>query len=115
MDRHYSNLKFLGHDSHLKALKDSAVVAPVHVRIKPTNLCNHDCCYCTYRVGSLRLGEDMREADSIPPAKMMEIVDDLIAMMVRAVTFPVAESLCSIARSPIASNAWPRAVCGWRH
>jgi wyosine [tRNA(Phe)-imidazoG37] synthetase (radical SAM superfamily) len=87
MDRLYSNLKFLGHEGHLKALKDGAVVAPVHVRIKPTNMCNHDCWYCAYRVSNLRLGEDMREADSIPPAKMIEIIDDLIAMKVQAVTF----------------------------
>ena len=74
MDRLYSNLKFLGHEGHLKALKDGAVVAPVHVRIKPTNMCNHDCWYCAYRVSNLRLGEDMREADSIPPAKMIVFI-----------------------------------------
>ena len=87
MERLYSNLKFLGHDDHLDVLRSGRVVAPVHIRIKPTNRCNHDCWYCVYRVGNLRLGEDMREADSIPPAKMMEIADDLVAMGVRAVTF----------------------------
>jgi MoaA/NifB/PqqE/SkfB family radical SAM enzyme len=71
----------------LDALRDRRVVAPVHVRIKPTNMCNHNCWYCAYRTDDLHLGEDMNERDQIPREKMQEIVDDLIAMNVKAVTF----------------------------
>ncbi|GEO37930.1 hypothetical protein SAE02_20780 [Skermanella aerolata] len=83
----YSPLKYLGYADHLAAIRERRVEAPVHIRIKPTNRCNHNCWYCAYRADGLQLGEGMREADQIPEAKMMEIVDDLIAMGVKAVTF----------------------------
>lgn len=87
MSRLYSNLKFLGYPDRIEALRDGRVVAPVHVRIKPINHCNHGCWYCAYRADALQLGEEMRLADRLPEAKMREIVDDLIEMGVQAVTF----------------------------
>lgn len=83
----YSNLKFLRYTDHLDALREQRVVAPVHIRIKPMNHCNHDCWYCAYRVGNLQLGEDIDYKDTIPKVKMFEIVDDMIEMGVKAVTF----------------------------
>jgi len=83
----YSSLKFTRFQKHLEALKNQTVEAPVHVRIKPTNQCNHDCWYCAYKVSNLRLGEEMVETDHIPPAKMDEVIIDLIDMGVKAVTF----------------------------
>lgn len=87
MARLYSNLKFLAYGDHVNALRNQSVVAPVHIRIKPINHCNHNCWYCAYRVGDLQLGEDMNLEDRIPEAKMDEIVEDVIAMGVKAVTF----------------------------
>jgi MoaA/NifB/PqqE/SkfB family radical SAM enzyme len=63
------------------------VQAPLHVRLKPTNACNHRCRYCAYRADQLQLGQDMQVADSIPREKMKEIVEDLAEMGVKAVTF----------------------------
>ena len=63
------------------------VRAPVHIRIKPTNVCNHDCYFCAYRSQDMSLGEDMDKRDRIPREKMLEIADDLVAMGVEAVTF----------------------------
>lgn len=60
---------------------------PLHIRIKPINGCNHRCRYCAYRADSLQLGKDMRISDSIPRDRMLEIVDDIIAMGVKGVTF----------------------------
>jgi MoaA/NifB/PqqE/SkfB family radical SAM enzyme len=73
-------LESLGHDSKL-------ILPPLHVRIKPTNACNHNCRYCAYRAEDLQLGRDMNLLDSIPREKMLEIVDDLAMLGVRAVTF----------------------------
>jgi MoaA/NifB/PqqE/SkfB family radical SAM enzyme len=83
----YSNLKYLQFQDRISALRDGRLVAPVHIRIKPINRCNHNCWYCAYRVDNLQLGQDMVETDVLPEAKMMEIADDCIAMGVRAVTF----------------------------
>jgi len=85
--RVYSANKFLHFADHIAALRDGRVIAPVHVRIKPINRCNHACWYCAYRSDDLALGEDMDLEDRIPDDKMREITDDLVAMGVRAVTF----------------------------
>jgi MoaA/NifB/PqqE/SkfB family radical SAM enzyme len=59
----------------------------VHVRIKPTNVCNHGCYFCAYRSDAVSLGRDMQLRDRIGFDKMLEIAEDVIAMGVRAVTF----------------------------
>lgn len=87
MARLYSNLKFMQFPDRLQALREGRLVSPVHVRIKPINRCNHSCWYCAYRADGLQLGEDMNLNDRIPTAKMFELVEDLIAMDVKAVTF----------------------------
>ena len=63
------------------------IVAPVHIRIKPTNVCAHNCWYCAYRADNIQLGKDMVARDFIPRGKMMEIIDDLVEMKVKAITF----------------------------
>jgi len=83
----YSNLKAFAFPGKIQAFKDGNLLAPVHVRIKPINRCNHNCWYCAYRVSNLKLGEDMDLEEVIAEDKMHEIVDDLIDMNVKAVTF----------------------------
>ena len=83
----YSDLKFLGFPDTLKALRDKKVVVPVHIRIKPTNICNHDCWYCAYHASGVQLGGDMSYRDVIPFEKLNEISGDIIDMKVSAVTF----------------------------
>ena len=63
------------------------ILPPIHIRIKPTNRCNHNCWYCAYRTDNLQLGKDMKLTDEIPEEKMMEIIDDCIEMGVKAITF----------------------------
>jgi hypothetical protein len=53
------------------------ILPPIHIRIKPTTFCNHNCFYCAYRVSNQKLGKDMNINDLIPKDKMMEIIDDL--------------------------------------
>jgi len=63
------------------------IFSPIHIRIKPTNVCNHNCWYCAYRSNNLQLGKDMAKKDYIPPEKMSQIIDDIVEMGVKAVTF----------------------------
>ncbi len=85
----YSRTKIFDYPEKIKSLiRDSeTILPPVHIRIKPTNACNHKCWYCSYRLKGVQLGKDMILRDSIPHDKMMEIVDDIIEMKVAAVTF----------------------------
>jgi len=83
----YSSLKVFHYPETIQALAAHRHVAPLHVRIKPTNVCNHGCYFCAYRRDDLSLGTTMQVRDRIPRDKMREIVDDLIAMDVKAVTF----------------------------
>ncbi len=87
MTKLYSMLKPFRFPGHLEAVRERRLEAPVNIRIKPMNHCNHDCWYCAYRVSNLQLGEDMDVKDLIPTDKMFEIVDDIVEMGVRAVTF----------------------------
>jgi MoaA/NifB/PqqE/SkfB family radical SAM enzyme len=82
----YSALKVFAFADRLTP-RAGEVRGPVHVRIKPVNACNESCWFCAYRAGGLSLGDEMELRDRIPPAKMFEIVDDLIALDVRAVAF----------------------------
>jgi wyosine [tRNA(Phe)-imidazoG37] synthetase (radical SAM superfamily) len=86
MARVYSGLKMFRFPDRLSAIAAGKIPAPVHVRIKPTNVCNHDCWYCAYRNDQLDLGETMVERDYLPEEKMREIVSDLGEMGVKAVT-----------------------------
>jgi len=85
----YTRMKIFHFREKLESLQRESdlILPPLHVRIKPTNICNHNCCYCAYRADNLQLGKDMDQQDSIPREKMLEIVDDLAMMGVRAVTF----------------------------
>ncbi|MBN2781754.1 MAG: radical SAM protein [Campylobacterales bacterium] len=89
MANKYSNLKIFHYQDKLDSLtKDTETIkAPIHIRIKPTNVCNHNCWYCAYKVDNLQLGQDMVEKDFIPEDKMIEILDDCKDMGVKAITF----------------------------
>ncbi len=85
----YSRLKIFHYPDKVASLPPSSkeTLAPLHIRIKPTNVCAHNCYYCAYKADDLQLGRDMNSRDSIPRDKMMEIIDDIEEMGVKAVTF----------------------------
>jgi MoaA/NifB/PqqE/SkfB family radical SAM enzyme len=91
----YTQLKVFHYKERIDNLKSNKIMSPVHVRIKPTNVCNHRCSYCAYKNPDLQLGQDMILRDFIPRDKMIEIVKDLKDMRVEAATFSGGgEPLC---------------------
>ncbi len=86
MNKIYSELKFMHFPTKLDSLLKGDLTAPIHVRIKPTNLCNQACYYCCYRNKKLYLSEEFDRHDLIPWDKMKEIITDLRSMGVKAVT-----------------------------
>jgi MoaA/NifB/PqqE/SkfB family radical SAM enzyme len=85
----YTKLKIFHFKDKINSLPETEekILPPLHIRIKPTNICNHNCGYCAYRADNLQLGKDMQRRDFIPKEKMMQILDDLVEMGVKSVTF----------------------------
>ncbi len=90
MGNPYSNLKIFHHTEKLEAIRNGEQPAPVYIRLKPTNLCNHHCAYCTYGSGSTdRKTENRDDIDHhsmIPWEKLREIIEDMGEIGVKAVT-----------------------------
>ncbi|WP_196602427.1 radical SAM protein [Pectinatus frisingensis] len=91
MKNEYSSLKIFHHKDALDAIECGRHQAPFYIRIKPTNLCNHHCAYCTYGSGENENKTENRDTvvrtDMIPWGKMQEIIQDMSDMGVKAVTF----------------------------
>lgn len=95
----YSDEKILAHPEKIAAFRAGRITAPLYVRIKPTNRCNHACRFCTYSDGTKRSRDDaaqhlqtgmhtaMVERDQMPLPKALELLEDLAAMGTKALTF----------------------------
>ncbi len=85
----YSQLKIFHFKDKIDSLpkNNPEIKPPIHIRIKPTNVCAHSCWYCAYKSDDLQLGQDMVTKDSIPKEKIFEIIDDCLDMGVKAITF----------------------------
>lgn len=89
-NQQYSSLKIFHHKEALDAICQGKRQAPFYIRLKPTNLCNHHCAYCTYGAGNIENKTSNRDSikrtDMIPWEKMQEIIWDMKKMEVKAVT-----------------------------
>lgn len=83
----YSVLKVFHHPKKVKSFIEKKVVAPVYVRIKPTNACPHNCFYCVYNSKFSGIHPESNRKDMIPKQKIFEVLDDLKEMDVKAVTY----------------------------
>ncbi len=111
MDRLYSRTKVFHFPEKLRAQAEGRHTAPLAVRIKPTNRCNHACGYCCFRTDGLPMSGGMDARDEIPADVMRGIVEDIVAMGVRAVTFsgggepllyrPLAEAVARLSEAGV--------------
>lgn len=85
----YTKMKVFHFKEKIESLPGDVgeIMPPIHIRIKPTNACAHNCWYCAYKADNLQLGKDMSKRDYIPKEKMMEIIEDVVDMGVEAITF----------------------------
>lgn len=82
----YSNLKIFRHSEEVNRVKNGERIAPIYVRIKPTNRCNQNCYYCHYKNPYLEL-DQYYPSDEIRREKMLEIIQDFKDIGVKAITF----------------------------
>ncbi len=86
----YGGLKIVWHPDKLASIRKEEVTAPICVRVKPTNRCDHNCFYCSYNPEAEKvniLSQEFKRNDEIPREKMMEILDDFKEIGVKAITF----------------------------
>lgn len=72
----YSELKVFYHMDRIEKLLKNQRVAPVYVRLKPTNVCNQKCYYCVYADDIVFKGRKVKHKDYICWDKMQEILND---------------------------------------
>jgi MoaA/NifB/PqqE/SkfB family radical SAM enzyme len=86
----YSRLKVFNYKEKVDSLPRDvpAILPPLHIRIKPTNICGHKCSYCAYSEDNfLCFGKTNVPRVHIPKDKMVEIIEDISSMGVKALTF----------------------------
>jgi len=83
----YSDLKIFYHPEKLFSLKEEAITtAPIYVRLKPTNRCNHRCSYCSYADTDLNLRTEVIKSDEIPWDILQKTINEFGEIGVRAIT-----------------------------
>lgn len=89
----YSQAKPLFWVDRLATLQSGVTPAPVHVQLVLSDLCNHDCDFCAYRMSSGLSNELFPEGKRKNPNRMIatlkaaEIIDDCAALGVKAIQF----------------------------
>ncbi len=90
IEQKYGGLKIVWHPEKLISIKNEIITAPICVRVKPTNKCDHRCFYCSYDPEAESkniLSNNILRNDEIPFEKMIEILDDFKEIGVKAITF----------------------------
>jgi len=83
----YGDLKIVWHGEKLTSFFKKEITAPVYVRVKPTNKCDHKCFDCVYEPNFSGIHTGMSRMDEIPREKMLEILKDFHDMGIKAVTY----------------------------
>ena len=84
----YSKTKITWFPEKLQSFVAGKITAPIYVRVKPLNRCNHKCFWCVYHEPDLsQMHGGMEKSDTLSLDKMTEILDDFEDMGVKAVTY----------------------------
>lgn len=89
----YSDLKVVWHGDRLASLRAGEQVVPLQVHFIISDLCNHNCHFCAYRMDGGFSTEQFADGLNrnpnrmIPVEKCLEILDDMAELGVKAVQF----------------------------
>ena len=99
LDAPNSPFKIVHHPDRVEALRRGEQPVPVQVQIVLSDLCNHDCYFCTYRMSGFPSNQLFRVVDPatgavnnnpsrlMPYEKAAEVLEDCAAMGVKSVDF----------------------------
>lgn len=83
----YSDKKIVWFWEKLNSFRDNVITAPIYVRIKPLNACNHHCFWCVYHSDLTMMHGQMNAKDMLPKDKFREVLDDLKDIGTKAITY----------------------------
>ena len=98
MNNSYADFKILQHIDRIQSLKRTGSCNPVTLKMILSDLCNHNCSFCTFRLGD-SLNKNFGEYDPargimnynpkrfLSKEKALEVIDDCVEMGVRAIEF----------------------------
>lgn len=93
----YSDYKIVFFPEKIQSFLEGKIAAPIYVRVKPINRCDHSCFFCVYSTGFRKndkenhiisgMHTDMVHDDILPTEKMLEVLEDFRDIGVKAVTY----------------------------
>ncbi len=82
----YSPYKVLHHQDKIELLKKGEFPIPAQVQLDITNICNHNCSYCTYRKESERAENiDFQEKQFIETNRLLKLLEEIKEAGVKAI------------------------------
>lgn len=87
MQNKYSNKKIVWFPDKLQSFREGKITAPIYVRIKPTNMCNAKCWFCSYRSEVSDMHKGVNKIDQLSKKKLLEILIDLHKIGTKAITY----------------------------
>jgi len=85
MQNKYSDTKIVWFSNKLQSFRKNVLVAPIYVRVKPTNRCNQSCHFCVYK-NSYGMHETFKQVDELSTKKLIELYKDFKDIGVKATT-----------------------------
>jgi MoaA/NifB/PqqE/SkfB family radical SAM enzyme len=82
----YSSFKIAAFPDKMQSLIDGKITAPLYVRIKPINSCNHSCGFCAYKKGQY-IHDSCDRSDTLSTEKLLETIYDIADIGVKGVVF----------------------------
>lgn len=83
----YSPYKIAWNPDKLKSFVMEEITAPIYVRIKPTNRCNHNCWFCIYHYDYSYMHETCDQVSEISFEKLVKTILNLKDIGVKAITY----------------------------
>ena len=87
MKEEYSPYKVIHHLDKIEQLKNGEQTIPLQVHIVPSDVCNQNCSFCSYRMDGYLSNQNFTAKEILPYEKMIEILNSLKSMGIKAVQY----------------------------